>query len=190
MRSLWEGLEGLHGHKLRLRLLERMAASEAVLERFWSRVKVKGVDECWNHEITPGCVYGYGRITMFSTDRKFTISIGAHRVSFYLFFKYLPEHLFICHHCDNRACVNPKHLFVGDDHANKQDMISKNRQVMGERQHLHKLTEKEVLWARKKYAAGGIIFCAIAAKLGMSYPAMRAAIRGETWKHLPFAVKM
>src|SRR6185503_15619587 len=35
--------------------------------------------------------------------------------------------LFACHHCDNRACCEEKHIFVGTPKDNTQDMIRKGR---------------------------------------------------------------
>ncbi len=34
---------------------------------------------------------------------------------------------FGCHECDNRRCVNPQHIFFGDNKTNQQDAFSKGR---------------------------------------------------------------
>ena len=50
----------------------------------------------------------------------------ASRVAFYLGYGVWPEHN-ACHHCDNPACVNYKHMFDGTQKENIQDMMTKGR---------------------------------------------------------------
>lgn len=48
---------------------------------------------------------------------------------------------FVCHTCDNPSCMNPKHLFLGTDPENKDDMFSKGRNKIPVR----KLSKEDVL---------------------------------------------
>jgi hypothetical protein len=53
---------------------------------------------------------------------------GAHRV---LWERYsgvpVPEGAFVLHKCDNRGCVNPDHLYIGDHAQNMRDMSDRER---------------------------------------------------------------
>ena len=55
----------------------------------------------------------------------------AHRLALVLTGIEIPKGALVCHHCDNKACVNPDHLYVGDRHTNARDSVARGRQPRG-----------------------------------------------------------
>lgn len=50
--------------------------------------------------------------------------IRAHRFSWTIYKDEIPEGMLVLHKCNNKRCVNPEHLYIGDDSDNLQDALA------------------------------------------------------------------
>lgn len=73
---------------------------------------------------------GYGLIEYTDEVTKKRHCLPIHRAIYMIVNNiHLSRHELVLHKCDNRACINDKHLFKGTQKDNMQDMIAKGRQV-------------------------------------------------------------
>jgi hypothetical protein len=142
-------------------------------ERLTSRA-THPVDGCWVW--TRGCIpEGYGCVHIDGSTRL------AHRLAWMVAYGPIPAGMQICHHCDNRKCVRPDHLFLGTSADNLADMRRKGRHSRGEKVNTAKLTEAQVLAIRADTRHREVI----AAEYGICRTHVNAIKRGRCWKHLP-----
>jgi hypothetical protein len=108
-------------------------------------------------------------------------SWGAHRLSYYLFKGIIPVKLLVCHKCDNRKCINPDHLFIGNGQANMNDCFKKGRTQTGEKNKNSILLSEDVKNIRKEIRNS--TYRELALKYKVSYACIWDCIN-RSWKHL------
>ena len=160
------------------------------MQRFWSKVQRTNENECWLWLAGLFTKTGYGQF--YFKGRQQT----AHRVSFFLANGFMPDED-VCHSCDVRRCVNPKHLFAGSRRVNMQDAKKKGRmstgkhhgdavknRSRGERNGVAKLTEKEILEIIQINSSERISFRELGRRYDVSHHVISGIIHNTRWTHV------
>lgn len=91
-----------------------------IKESFDDKYEIVEEIDCWVW-IASILKMGYGCIRW---DNK---THYAHRISYEIHNGEIPEGMHVLHKCDNRFCVNPDHLFLGNNQDNINDSVNKGR---------------------------------------------------------------
>lgn len=152
-------------------------------ERFWQKVDKNGpipehwpaLGPCW---VWTGPRQKSGYATICSNYQNTYV----HRFSYEKHRGPIPEGKWVLHHCDNRACVRPGHLYLGDQFDNMRDMFDRgrNNHAKGSNHGLAKITE---MVAREIYRDPRPPR-AIADEYQLGYTTVRDIKRGRTWSHV------
>lgn len=146
------------------------------MKRFWN--KVRKTKTCWVW--TAGKYWdGYGKFRASGKSQR------THRFSYEIKNGKIPFGMCVLHKCDNRACVNPKHLFIGTKKDNCFDMFKKGRSgLVGEKHPISKLTRPDIIKIRKYYSQGKVTQRYMAEYFGVSYQLISKIVNFKAWKHI------
>lgn len=146
--------------------------------RIWKKIEKKRSSECWPWKSSTNAL-GYGTVGVEKVSKL------AHRVVWVLKFGEIPNGLCVLHHCDNPACCNPSHLFLGTRNDNNQDRHQKGRSngPRGENHASAKLNNNDVLQIRQ-LSHSGTSQRVMARRFKVSRRTIKAVCSRRTWKHI------
>lgn len=115
-------------------------------------------------------------------------TIPLHRLVYRIFNGPIKNGMCICHSCDNKQCINPKHLWMGSQADNLTDMYRKNRgrngknYYRGEKHPLAKLSNDDVLYIRSNPPIKFGDLTRLAKRFGVTKQSIFYILKGKTWK--------
>ena len=152
---------------------------DSIIEaRFWAKVNKNGSTVphmqtcCWEWTAA-GRVYG-----VFWYKGK---NMSSHRFSYYLRNKTWPE--MVLHHCDNKKCVNPDHLYEGDAKKNATDAAARGLLRTGQQNNKTKLNY-DVVFTIKQQLALGVPMLRLAKTYGVTHQAITNIVKGRAWAYV------
>lgn len=144
-----------------------------IAERFWSKV-AKG-EGCWEWQASLN-THGYGQFT----TQKGCEARQAYRVAYELTFGPIPNGGHILHQCDNKLCVRPDHLRLGNHAENMREAGERGRMRRGELAPGAKLTADDV----RQIRASGKSRDELGAEFGVNPRYISEIVSGRAWRHV------
>ena len=132
---------------------------------------------CWRWNGATDGQYGYGHIRSGGVDYK------AHRVSYEIYKGSIPTSMWVLHTCDNGACTNPDHLFLGTAKDNAVDRMNKGRNgnIRGELNGRAKLSQNQVDKIIQEYSLGNTTQQQLADTYGVTRGMISHIVNERNW---------
>lgn len=159
---------------------KRKSNGDISTERLLKNTEVLGVNDCWLYKSVKN--NGYGQFNYKTKHGKWA-KLHAHRISYILFNGPIYSGMMVCHKCDVRNCINPRHLFLGTQEENMNDAKIKGRMPKGEAHYRSILSVGDVKKI-KEMLERKIYMHVIAKKFGVSKSTINNIKRKTHWKSI------
>lgn len=149
------------------------------LERYI--IRSENPDDCWSWSggtDRHGCPRIYAG---YANNKGSNIMLQASRVSYETYVEAIPIGLSVLHTCDNPLCINPRHLYLGTQAENMDDMVRRGRSAKHERHSQAKITMAIAIAIRELYANGQGSQQGLANRFGLARGTVQAILANKTW---------
>jgi hypothetical protein len=145
-------------------------------ERFWDKINKGSNDECWEWEGTVKST-GYGH---FKTNNQMIIATR------YMMGQIQGKEIdgfYILHECHNPICVNPNHLYLGNQKENMEDRYEDkpNSSVVGSENGRSKINEETANEIRNRYREEDVTYYDLEKDYPISHTTIGKIVRNEKW---------
>jgi DNA-binding XRE family transcriptional regulator len=148
-------------------------------QRFWYKVDKSSEDDCWEWT---ACTVGdgYPGIGFRASTRQYMLR--GHRVAKFLEKRQDITDYQVNHRCDNRICVNPDHLYLGDQQDNVEDRYKRGSKIVS-------VSDDEVAEIRRKYKETDMNQYDLAKEYGLDQTTIFSYVNGESRKEVSGPIK-
>ncbi len=150
--------------------------TQKIIKRILGQSKIVG--SCYESNACIGTA-GYPMIYI----KEIGAAGNGHRIIYFLCNGFIPNNKCVMHSCDNKKCINPKHLVLGTNADNLKDMREKGRHFflpIGEQSFNAKIKDIDVLDIRNEAAKGVFSYSDIAKKYNLHPSHISRIVRGKT----------
>ena len=162
---------------------KRKPITQKDLDRFWSKVDIRGEDDCWQWQLTP-TDHGYGLFAAGGTLHRTSRFCYEHGDGLYT--KEITGKLRIATSCRNKMCCNPKHMVLNSQQEVFDKMRAAGQISVGSKCKQSKLIESDIINIRARYTPRSLSdgLKPISEDYSVSPGCIRDIIIRKTWRHV------